>query len=318
MKKHKRLIAMMRTAQQEHRCVIGSDPAIRRACRRRLVVGELISPYRNLYAETGYWNSLNAEEQSLHVIRSLSILHPRWVFAGLSAACLYGFQHSYSLHDGTTHVASTSGVKSGDHDRLHRIYMKRIPAWIHSNRFLLTSPARTLIDCAEYPFANALSIYDSALRMKLVTVTDIRTLMIQTVCNEKAVSELLRWANPLSENGGESLMRGRIIEQGFAEPLLQVEFENPDNFSMPYRVDFCWKLADGRIIVAEYDGMAKYRDDSNPNRANLQSKLAYERERERSLKSQGVASVVHVFYEDVMAPQRLESKLVTAGVPKLK
>ena len=128
---------------------------------------------------------------------------------------------------------------------------------------------------------------------------------------------LLRYADPGSENGGESVTRGRIIECGFAVPSLQVEFDNPNNPDMRYRVDYCWRLYNGRIIAAEYDGMAKYADVSNMNRASLQAKLDYERRRERHLKEQHV-SVVHLFYEDVMNPERLTAKLMDAGVPKIQ
>ena len=101
-------------------------------------------------------------------------------------------------------------------------------------------------------------------------------------------------------------------------PLLQVEFENPDNPAAPYRVDFCWKLADGRIIVAEYDGMAKYADTTNQSRASLQAKMEYERRREHNLKAQGVTTIVHLFYEDVMNPKRMTAMLSKAGVPRLR
>lgn len=104
----------------------------------------------------------------------------------------------------------------------------------------------------------------------------------------------------------------------FGTPLLQVQFTNPDNPAMPYRVDFCWKLADGRIIVAEYDGMAKYADTSNENRASLQAKMEYDRRRDRHLREQGVTEIVHVFYEDLLRPINLETKLLKAGVPKIR
>ncbi len=93
---------------------------------------------------------------------------------------------------------------------------------------------------------------------------------------------------------------------------------NPDNPAMSYRVDFCWKLADGRIIVAEYDGMAKYADISNKNRASLQAKMEYDRRRDRHLREQGVTEIVHVFYEDLLRPINLETKLLKAGVPKIR
>ena len=102
----------------------------------------------------------------------------------------------------------------------------------------------------------------------------------------------------------------------FAEPLFQTEFDNPANPEMPYRVDFCWKLHDGRIIVVEYDGIAKYRDTSNPNRANLMAKFEYERQRDANLKTQGVTSIKHLFYEDVSDLKRLNALLTAIGIPQ--
>ena len=179
---------------------------------------------------------MTREQQSLQVIRALSAIHPQWVFAGLSAACVYGLQHNYSLHDGTVHIASKSGIGGGDEARLNRIYINRIPTRKH-NGILLTTPARTLLDCAAFPFPQALPIYDSALRKSLTTIEEVQSLMIQSVCDEVSVTKLLKYADPLSENGGESLMRGQITELSFGIPLLQVQFMNPDNPAMSYRVD---------------------------------------------------------------------------------
>ena len=317
MKEHKEVSALLQQAKQERRCCYGTSDAQRRALKRRLHAGELVSPYKNLYADRTLWNTMTREQQSLQVIRALSAIHPQWVFAGLSAACVYGLQHNYSLHDGTVHIASKSGIGGGDEARLNRIYINRIPTRKH-NGILLTTPARTLLDCAAFPFPQALPIYDSALRKSLTTIEEVQSLMIQSVCDEVSVTKLLKYADPLSENGGESLMRGQITELSFGIPLLQVQFMNPDNPAMSYRVDFCWKLADGRIIVAEYDGMAKYADISNKNRASLQAKMEYDRRRDRHLLEQGVTEIVHVFYEDLLRPINLETKLLKAGVPKIR
>ena len=214
-------------------------------------------------------------------------------------------------------AARVGGIGGGDEARLNRIYINRIPTRKH-NGILLTTPARTLLDCAAFPFPQALPIYDSALRKSLTTIEEVQSLMIQSVCDEVSVTKLLKYADPLSENGGESLMRGQITELSFGIPLLQVQFMNPDNPAMSYRVDFCWKLADGRIIVAEYDGMAKYADISNKNRASLQAKMEYDRRRDRHLREQGVTEIVHVFYEDLLRPINLETKLLKAGVPKIR
>lgn len=317
MKEHKGVISLLKQAEAKQRCALSSSSsALYHALRRRVKSCELISPYPTLFARTDYWTQLNAEEQSLHMIRALATLHPQWTFAGLSAACVYGYQHAYSLHDGSVHIAGNSGITGRDHSKLNRIYMPRIPLW-KCQGILVTSPARTLVDCSTFSFSSALAIYDSALCSGHVTVEEINTLAIQTNCDEAAVAKLLRYANPASENGGESFTRGQIILCDFAVPLLQVEFENPNNPAAPYRVDFCWKLADGRIIVAEYDGMAKYADTTNQSRASLQAKMEYERRREHDLKTQGVTTIVHLFYEDVMNPKRMTAMLSKAGVPRL-
>ena len=121
MKEHKEVSALLQQAKQERRCCYGTSDAQRRALKRRLHAGELVSPYKNLYADRTLWNTMTREQQSLQVIRALSAIHPQWVFAGLSAACVYGLQHNYSLHDGTVHIASKSGIGGGDEARLNRM-----------------------------------------------------------------------------------------------------------------------------------------------------------------------------------------------------
>ena len=205
---------------------------------------------------------MTREQQSLQVIRALSAIHPQWVFAGLSAACVYGLQHNYSLHDGTVHIASKSGIGGGDEARLNRIYINRIPTRKH-NGILLTTPARTLLDCAAFPFPQALPIYDSALRKSPTTIEEVQSLMIQSVCDEVSVTKLLKYADPLSENGGESLMRGQITELSFGIPLLQVQFMNPDNPAMSYRVDSVGSSQTAASSWQNTTAWPKYADISN-------------------------------------------------------
>ena len=126
MKEHKEVSALLQQAKQERRCCYGTSDAQRRALKRRLHAGELVSPYKNLYADRTLWNTMTREQQSLQVIRALSAIHPQWVFAGLSAACVYGLQHNYSLHDGTVHIASKSGIGGGDEARLNRMELTGI------------------------------------------------------------------------------------------------------------------------------------------------------------------------------------------------
>ena len=145
MKEHKEVSCLLNQAEAKQRCAISNgNSALYHALRRRVKSHELISPYPTLFSRASYWAQLNAEEQSLHMIRALATLHPKWAFAGLSAACVYGYQHAYSLHDGTVHIAGNSGITGRDHPNLNRIYMSRIPLW-QCQGILVTSPARTLV-----------------------------------------------------------------------------------------------------------------------------------------------------------------------------
>ncbi|PLS24815.1 hypothetical protein BLI708_01140 [Bifidobacterium imperatoris] len=318
MKTHKEVEKLLRTAEREQRCAIGDGGKLYHALRRRVQCGEVTSPYPNLFAAASYWTQLNLEQQSMHMIRALAKLHPKWIFTGLSAACVYQYDHAYTLHDGTVSIASTRGANKHDSKGLHRIYAPNNMKCYLYHGIPVTSPAHTLIDCATLPFDRALSIYDSALRCKHTTKIEVETLMLQSVCDEQAVKTLLRHANPLRENGGESWAYAHMMQLGYARPLFQVTFNNPDNPGAPYRVDFCWKLHDGQIIVVEYDGVAKYKDASHLDRASIKAKLEYERRRDRHLKEEGVTSVTHLFYEDVADLQRLDVVLSAAKVPKVR
>ncbi len=155
---------------------------------------------------------------------------------------------------------------------------------------------------------------------------------------------LVKYANPKSENGGESLARAVMLELGFVEPQLQHEFSNPNCPQSPYRADFMWKV-NGKIIVGELDGTDKYLiedrtslnnrseagdlraedfDGSAENINNLRTNNLYrynrdavrkERDRERWLMDCGVDRIVRFDYCDILNPIEFKKKLLSAGVP---
>ncbi|RSX51124.1 hypothetical protein [Bifidobacterium callimiconis] len=302
-------------AERSHRCAIGGTDAQRRALLRRRKAGILISPYRNLYARAEYWSSLTPPQQHIHTARALSIVYPHWIFAGLTAACAYGLDHSHSLHaDMTITIASTSPDMPRQNPRLRRIRMKDT-----SHRQIAGLPVtdihRTLIDCATlFPFASALPMFDSAAR-KGVSLTGLPDRCRALGIDSANVTALCTYADPLSENGGESFARATIIQLGFVVPRLQRPFVNPANPNAPLRADFTWELPGDIIIVAEFDGMGKY-VMTDTKRSSIQAKVHAEREREDQLKSQGVTTIVRFEFEDLTHSERLERKLLQAGVPK--
>ena len=128
---------------------------------------------------------------------------------------------------------------------------------------------------------------------------------------------MLRYANERSENGGESLARGTIIEDRFLTPRIQVTVTDPQT-NTEYRVDFVWKLDDGRVIVAEYDGTQKYEDPAMTDNRSIQEVVAKERARDEGLKRAGATEIVHFTYADVIERTPLRVKLIKAGVPQVE
>lgn len=306
-------------------CVTGVDAAARKRIGRRIRRGEMISPYRGIYAETAYWNQLNPKQRTLHILEALSRRHPNWVYAGLSAAAAMNLEYTWTLlKDDAIYVVSGPGRQA--HTRA-----QTTPVFVPSDRFctvryvlgettvsvFTTTPARTLVDCAlRYPFRVVLGMFDSALRRRLTDADAIIDECDRIRADCGPVFRLLHYADARSENGGESLCRATLIDSGFAVPELQREFTDPDNAWHSRRVDFVWHTDDGRTIVLEYDGMRKYVDPSMTKRRDIQQVVSDEKTRDDMLLRAGVTTVVHATYDDVVTPGALWSKLMDARVPR--
>ena len=160
-------------------------------------------------------------------------------------------------------------------------------------------------------------------------------------CEQKKLAKLYKlcfFANGLSENAGESLARGTMINLGFMIPELQREFEIP-HVNLKYRCDFLWSLNNGELIVGEFDGYSKYyidTDDAQYKNVNLNSSednknlfesrnqsvihknIDKQAEREVLLmKECGVNKIVRFNYSDILDPRKLEKKLAAVGVPRI-
>ena len=315
MRTHPKIERLLDDAQSARRCAIGPTPADRQGLALRARKGLLVMPYPGVYARREYWNAIDPLEQTRHVARALALLHPRWTFAGLTAATMLGYDHAYALHDGTIDIASSRPGQPGDCARLHRLYMRDVPT-VTSGGVRVTEPVRTLIDCAlGYSFVQALPIFDAAARGG-VDVARALGRCAELKLDTGNVRPLCNYANPLSENGGESTVRAIIIVNGFLVPQVQRPFRNPDNPGAPYRADLTWELSGGRLIVMEYDGMEKYTMQQGTGRRTVQAAVHAERRREDHLRAQGVTAIVRCEYEDILHPERLVAKLTEVGIPR--
>ncbi|BDR53928.1 hypothetical protein KIMH_00390 [Bombiscardovia apis] len=128
--------------------------------------------------------------------------------------------------------------------------------------------------------------------------------------------KLLRYANAGSENGGESACRAAIIEAGFQLPQLQREFRDPLDANKLARVDFTWFLADGRTVVLEFDGTAKYVSPEMAEGRNVRQVVAEEREREGLLRRAGVSAIIRINYEQLRLRTPLIGALNQVRIPR--
>lgn len=77
-------------------------------------------------------------------------------------------------------------------------------------------------------------------------------------------------------------------------PELQQDITDPQTGAL-YRVDYLWRLPDGRLIVGEYDGYEKYTNPNMNDRRGIQRAVHAEKEGNRTVSSQSrLHSSVHL------------------------
>ncbi|GAB3190238.1 hypothetical protein [Nesterenkonia suensis] len=123
-------------------------------------------------------------------------------------------------------------------------------------------------------------------------------------------AQAVEFADPAAESPGESAVRALIRELGFQSPELQRECILPDGRRV--RVDFAWEG-----VVAEFDGMVKYRRSHELSGVGPVEALEAEKHREDGLRALGLV-VVRIIWEDILRPERLRRKLLQAGVPRAR
>ncbi|MEE1295576.1 MAG: hypothetical protein UHD09_01715 [Bifidobacterium sp.] len=145
-----------------------------------------------------------------------------------------------------------------------------------------------------------------------ISIHELKECARKLQCLDAYFEWLLTRADGKSENGGESFVRGMIIAMGFRAPEIQVVFSVD---GITYRVDFLWRLPDGRIIVLELDGRDKYVDPTMTHGKSAAQIAVKQSDRDEFLRSQGVDTIIHTLFEEACPQVPLFMKLVRAGVP---
>lgn len=314
----------VRQAHQARQCYTPRSNTERVTVRRMAESCELVTPHRGMYAEPEYWSMLNHISKVQHIGSTLCREKPGTIIAGISAAAVWGLDHSAYLHkSGVITIAKPYGNPNrATHSQLRRIYLpaQHMNHVTMHNNTQVTDPTRTLFDCGRTEaFHDAFPVFESAIRQNSVDSTAFLEYCSQAYVgrNRHLPAFVMSKARGLSENGGESFALAVIFELGFPWPEQQVEFTciGPDGARKVRRVDFAWYLPDGRIVVGELDGQQKYVDPSMTGGRSIAAIVEDERERSQMLYRCGVSAVVRFTFDDVARRAPLERKLREAGVP---
>lgn len=275
------------------------------------------SPFPGLFACRDCWKTSDPVTRNTQLVQAAARLHPQWIFNATTAATLLGINSAYSLQRGL-HIATDEGSRSrfGPHVHQHFFAEKDHDQLVMHAGIRITSPLRTVFDCARYlDFTDSLPIIDAALRARLVTLPELLEFCRKLRGYQgRAKAEIaISYGSPLSENGGESAMRAQLIQLGCESPEQQVIFNDPINHH-DYRVDFLWRDSADHIVIGEFHGRAKYVDPSMTDGKSATEVLAAEMKRASRLSLQDIR-LVDLDYRDMWNLRMLRDIIIEYGIP---
>ena len=287
--------------------------------RRHAQLEGIIEPEHNLFVAAEDWKAFNVAERAKLMIEGLSVLHPAWSFWGYDAALVWGLEVPYPLVGPRYLVLRNKPSLLKAPVRLLRPDACP-PCEVHEGVYV-TGLWRTVEDCLlRAQLSVGLAIADSALRRTDATREDLMQGLREHASKRRGIRRALciaRYADGLSENGGESRFRAFFIVYGFSVPRLQVEFVDPFDPEKTFRVDYLWVLEDGTQLIGELDGLDKYYVEHDGAREVSIDAFAAERLRESHLTMLG-HKVLRFSFSELKEPEKLIEKLERAGVPRSK
>lgn len=315
-KAERRLAVAFTEAESRGSCLAPSTDADAVALKRRCKKGEVVEPAPGIYARPGYWQSLPPDARAMHLMRGLSEKHGAWVFRESSAALAWGLEVPYPLalpvHAGVSRIplsrcSSVAFCSPSSHPIEMVEGVRSMPFW------------ESVVDCLlTAPFSWGLAVADSALHRTGRGADWLMERVRELGKGCPGVNRALitaSYADGRAESGGESRVRAFIIVNGFQMPELQVRIEDPVEPGRTYRGDCFWELRGGRGVLGEVDGIEKYEDEEMLGGRSTVEALVDERQRESHLTLAGYP-VVRFTLDDLEHPQRLERKLIVAGIPR--
>lgn len=308
------LQSLLNSAAQKRLCYVPTTRGQAKALRCRKAKGDIVEPFKGMYLESDYWNSLRKREQEKHVIRTLFALHPTWVFSHASAAIIHNLDTQYSLYAPLHYeVSLTGGFCHSQRLISHRV---KDLVCVKRDGANVTALEQTVVDCAcLYEFKQALPIADSALHQGLTTKERLNS-FLEGRPSRRGVRKAKRviWhADHRADNGGESYVRALIIENKLPTPVLQAPIENPDKPGHYYYADFLFTKENGAKVVLELDGTEKYTSAEMLGDKGTVDAFMAERQREAAITAHGI-QVLRLGFKQASNPDVLLPKLAQYGI----
>ena len=310
-------LSHIKEAFDEHRCYV---PESRNDCqyaRRMAARNDIAQPLKGMFADLEAWENLSERDRHIFVCRTLSELHPNWVFCHASAAAIQNLEVENKALE-TAHVLCGRTSRTRSTDQITRHFND--DATVDSCEGIpVTFILQTAFDCMRsMTFERGLAIADSVIRQYGYSNDDLISYIKRhdRLKGADAALEPARRGDGRAENGGESVARARMIELGFKIPELQVEIEDPlDNGSL-YRADFLWRLDDGSELIGELDGKDKYINPKILKGKDSIEALLNERLRESRVSAKKGRRVMRFSYPEVMNRSFFEKLLDAYSVPR--
>ncbi|HEY0248467.1 MAG TPA: hypothetical protein VGC45_09415 [Gryllotalpicola sp.] len=291
------------------------------AVRRSLARGAHVRVCPGVYAATETWRVMTSDRRfEAFVVGMATTMAPGTVFSHSSAAVLLGLP---SLWPWPARVDTTIPPASGGRSTGN---VRRFGAALRDDEirevdgFLVTSPARTVLDIARVaPFAHAVATADAALHRKrrpapLLTLDELAAeLEFQRGRSRFAkMRRVAEFATPLSDSVRESESRVLIFELGFPEPVLQHPWF--DALGHIGDSDFWWPEYG---LVGEYDGLSKYlKEEFLGGRTTAQAVMA-EKTREDRIRRLG-PRFTRWDTPVLNSRPRFARQLLESGLPQLR
>ena len=301
-------------------CFAPATQAERMALSRRVAAGEIVRPFPELYAMPSFWDAMSPLGKAMCLVRSVTRLHPDWVFCSYTAALVYGLYVPYRCVE-RLHVCTTRRAHSRSAGMVERHRVNGPIEVLLVNGVRVTSLPQTVFDCVrDAPLSIGLGIVDAALRYypydrgKLAEQVRVEGSRRHGV--ERAI-RAVSLGDESSENGGESYLRGRIIELGYMSPSdLQVELPDPVDTQRTVRVDMMWSLPNDKKVIGELDGYVKYEDEECLHGRSIVRVLVDERQRESRLTALGYP-VAKFLYARLDESGYVAAVLDAFGIPRI-